>query len=392
MKTRLINPEKCGLLSTKRSLRNVCFCVHGLILILLKPSVKKLDSNDRLTSCKCSSRRCAVASSLVRRMQFHGDHSSYLSHLTRTKSYKSSHALKILWAAQIFSTKYCKSFSWNEIEYAWERPHMFMYAQCLHKYLRAIQGTRQFVLSKHFTGQPLTLVYRSCLQTSAAACDKGVLPPSTLLLRLAHSKSGWFNQKRCIRVLGRERKRQSKPYLSYLIIWVYHQFYVSKVIHLPWVHRNVMLTSKAIVRFLQFAIKLQIANSTARMTSYSHHTNWRRNTCPLRADKMISQFDKFHLRISCSALGNGGSCMSDKKNTKRRISRKLSVSQFPSYAASHEEICEKSWLEWGRQSCCCLRKFLRFYEDFSTLCGNEKSPAAHEPGCPIRALWKRQTV
>lgn len=66
---------------------------------------------DLLTSSTLFSLRWAVPSSLVRRMQFQGDHSKDLSHLTMTRSLRSFQVLSTDWDAQMFSVRYWISCS-----------------------------------------------------------------------------------------------------------------------------------------------------------------------------------------------------------------------------------------------------------------------------------------
>lgn len=63
------------------------------------------------TSSRSTSLSWAAASSLVSRIQFQGDHSWCLSQRDRTRSKMSSHALRMLWRLQIFSTRYRRSCS-----------------------------------------------------------------------------------------------------------------------------------------------------------------------------------------------------------------------------------------------------------------------------------------
>ena len=66
------------------------------------------------TSVTFSSLAWADASSFVSKIQFHGDHSSYLFHRTRIKSNRSSWALSTIWLFQMFSTRQRKSGSWKK--------------------------------------------------------------------------------------------------------------------------------------------------------------------------------------------------------------------------------------------------------------------------------------
>ena len=65
----------------------------------------KTNKEKSRTSVMFSSLAWADASSFVSKIQFHGDHSSYLFHRTRIRSNRSSWALSTIWLFQMFSTR-----------------------------------------------------------------------------------------------------------------------------------------------------------------------------------------------------------------------------------------------------------------------------------------------
>ena len=88
----------CGFLSLLKHLPHT----HLLTIALKQQRQTKKRSR---TSVTFSSLAWADASSFVSKIQFHGHHSSYLSHRTRIRSNRSSWALSTLGLFQMFSTR-----------------------------------------------------------------------------------------------------------------------------------------------------------------------------------------------------------------------------------------------------------------------------------------------
>ena len=97
----------CGFLSLLKHLPHT----HLLTIALKQQRQTKKRSR---TSVTFSSLAWADASSFVSKIQFHGDHSSYLFHRTRIRSNRSSRALSTIWLFQMFSTRQRKSGSWKK--------------------------------------------------------------------------------------------------------------------------------------------------------------------------------------------------------------------------------------------------------------------------------------
>ena len=88
----------CGFLSLLKHLP------HTHLLTIALKQQRQTNKRSR-TSVTFSSLAWADASSFVSKIQFHGDHSSYLFHRTRIRSNRSSWALSTLWLFQMFSTR-----------------------------------------------------------------------------------------------------------------------------------------------------------------------------------------------------------------------------------------------------------------------------------------------